>query len=136
MYEDKENGYGIVEEPTEVQAAIIAKLDMWKNRQKKPCKAFTEVNGKQKSKWTVCPFGGLGEITDHGSSVKYTADNAYWKENTYCMTAEESNADCADGQKVELDFVCQKGNRDVIKSAKRSKDGCTVNMEVRTNVVC
>merc|ERR1712066_822745 len=54
--DDKENGYGIVEEPSEMQAAIIAKLDLWKNRQKKPCKAFTEkIYGNQKSKWTVCP---------------------------------------------------------------------------------
>merc|ERR1712151_584646 len=60
--DNKEDGYAYDEEPSEIQAAIIAKLDMWKNRQKKPCKSFTEVVGKQKSKWTVCPFGGLGEV--------------------------------------------------------------------------
>jgi hypothetical protein len=214
-YYEEDNG-----EFDETRAAIIAKLDQWKNRAKQPCKTFKEkLNGGGTSKWTVCPFGGVGEVTDHGQDpdLKYTNEYAYWKGTTYCMTASYVDApghhldsqfcvnnqefveghcrgceklcqsgkrysedegkemsctccsnddiDCSPsgegnddhdhdddgmdmmdgegyegcsgyGKKVELTFVCQKSTRDIIKSVSRSDDGCTVDMEVRTNAAC
>merc|ERR1712178_204558 len=63
---DKPYEYG----PTAAQTAIIEKLSAWSNRQKNPCKAFTENNNGVRGKWTVCPFGGEnGEsIQDHKNS--------------------------------------------------------------------
>ena len=71
--------------PTAAQTAIIEKLSAWSNRQKNPCKAFTENNNGVKGKWTVCPFGGEnGEsIQDHKNSVRYVGEGAYWKSDTF-----------------------------------------------------
>jgi len=61
----------VSEEIISMRAAIVEKLSAWTNKQNKPCKIFKEKYDSQSSsdtrtttKWDVCPFGGLGEVSD------------------------------------------------------------------------
>merc|ERR1719361_360231 len=89
----------------EMRAAITAKLSLWKNKQKKPCKLFKEKANGKTTKWTVCPFGDLGEVTDHSQDpdLVYNSEYAYWKGTTYCMTAYYGNV-AAPGHHLDKQF--------------------------------
>ena len=55
----------VSDEVASMRAAVVEKLSAWTNRAKQPCKIFKEKNGDTSTKWNVCPFGDLGEVTDY-----------------------------------------------------------------------
>jgi hypothetical protein len=141
-----------------VRAAIEEKIGAWSDRLKRPCKIFTEKVWRELNfksfKWTVCPFGGVGKVTDRrfhdkhhvkANYIVFTAHNAHWKQDhraTYQMTVPDHDG-CPTVKKLEINFVCKEGIRDAVKRVTREFNGldcghecCARYMEIATNAAC
>jgi len=136
-YGTDDGGYGdneVSDEVLAMRAAVEAKLSAWQNRSKLPCKVFKEKLDGVTTRWNVCPFGDVETATSTDGLV-YN-ENAYWKEEIYCITAEGVHDECAEGKKLEISFLCITGTRDAVRTVVRSEDECTLNMEIATNSAC
>ena len=143
------------------RAAIEEKVGAWSNRSKRPCKAFIETVWLHKQqehtsyRWTVCPFGGVGEVTDtrNAEPTVFTANVSWphmghWKfghRATYKMTMPVYDGCYYVKKELEINFVCKEGTRDAVTKVKRHIINmytstechcCTIEMEIATNAAC